>query len=153
VTGRLLPPGLHPYETLRLGDHYNTGTAQVTAASVAAFAALTGDRFEIHLSDADAKNHGFSGQVAHGLLVLSLIEGLKFSAPVQLGGVAAVGWDWRFTKPVLTGDTINARITVLVKRYAGPKSGLLTLGIHVCNQNGTCVQSGQSRIIVRRQPT
>jgi acyl dehydratase len=153
MTGRLLSPGLYSYETLCPGDHYATGTTEVTAPMIAAFAALTGDRFEIHLSDADGRNHGFAGQVAHGLLVLSLIEGLKFNAPVQLNGVAAVGWDWCFTSPVLSGDSLHARITVLAKRYAGPKSGLLTLGIQVCNQHGTCVQSGQSRIIVQRQPT
>ena len=153
MTGRLLPPGLHRFDTLQPGDHFDTDTAEITAKAILAFADLTGDRFQAHMSDTGAQVHGFAGQVAHGLLVLSVIEGLKSTAPVQFDGFAALGWDWQFTLPVLAGDSIRARVTVLAKRAAGPKSGLLTLSLQVCNQHGQCVQSGQTRVMVhRRQP-
>ena len=153
MTGRLLPPGLHPFDTLQTGDHFDTDTAEITRKAILAFADLTGDRFQAHMSDAGARIHGFAGQVAHGLLVLSLIEGLKSTASVQLGGFAALGWDWQFASPVLAGDSIRAQVTLLAKRTAGPKSGLLTIGIHVSNQRGQCVQKGQTRIMVHRCQT
>jgi acyl dehydratase len=150
VTGRLLTPGHHAFEDLAIGDHYDTGTVTVTAATIQSFADLTGDRFEIHLSPEAAAAHGFPGQVAHGLLVVSLVEGLKSASPVQLGCFAVLHWDWRFRKPVLAGDMISCRISVLVKRAAGPKSGQLTLGLQVTNQRAECVQQGQTRVMTRR---
>lgn len=38
-------------------------------------AALTGDVFELHLDDAFAREQGFPGKVAHGLLGLALLDG------------------------------------------------------------------------------
>ncbi|MBC7739719.1 MAG: MaoC family dehydratase [Candidatus Saccharibacteria bacterium] len=150
MTGRLLPPGLHAFDTLLTGDHFDTPTLRITPEVIRAFADLTWDHFEIHLSDAGAQAHGFAAQVAHGLLVLSLVEGLKSNAPVQLGGFAALGWDWQFARPVLAGDTIRARVTVLNRRNAGPRSGMLTLGLEVLNQHNQCVQKGQTRVMAHR---
>lgn len=147
---RLLPPGLHLYDALHPGDHFDTDTAQITANMIESFADLTGDRFEIHLSDAGAQAHGFAAQVAHGLLVLALIEGLKSSAAVQLNSFAALGWTWAFTQPVFANDTIQCRITLLEKRKAGPQSGLLVLQVTVQNQHGQMVQQGQTRVMVHR---
>ena len=150
MTGRLLPPGLHAFDTLLTGDHFETATARITPEAIRAFADLTGDGFEIHLSDSGAQAHGFAAQVAHGLLVVSLVEGLKFRAPVQLGGFAALGWDWHFARPVLAGDSIHARVTVLNRRAAGAKSGIRTLGLEVFNQHNHCVQKGQTRVMAPR---
>ena len=150
MTGRLLPPGLHAFDTLVTGDHFDTATLRITPEAIRAFADLTGDHFEIHLSNAGAQAHGFAAQVAHGLLVLSLVEGLKSNAPVQLGGFAALGWNWDFAQPVLAGDSIHARVTVLNRRKAGPQSGMLTLGLDVFNQHNQCVQKGQTRVMAHR---
>lgn len=145
---RQLPPGLHLYDTLQPGDYFDTDTAEITTDMIQTFADLTGDKFEIHLSDSGAQTHGFPAQVAHGLLVLSVIEGLKANAPVQLNSFASLGWDWRFTRPVLAGDTVQCRITLLNKRRAGPKSGLLTLQVMARNQHGQTVQQGETRLMV-----
>ena len=150
MTGRLLPPGLHAFDTLLTGDHFETATARITPEAIRAFADLTGDDFEIHRSDAAAQAHGFAAQVAHGLLVLSLVEGLKSRAPVQFSGFAALGWDWHFAKAVLAGDSIHARVTVLNRRKAGPQSGMLTLGLDVFNQHNQCVQKGQTLVMAHR---
>ena len=150
MTGRLLPPGLHAFDTLQPGDHFDTATTQITPEAICAFADLTGDHFAIHLSDTGAQAHGFAAQVAHGLLVLSLVEGLKSRAPVQLGGFAALSWDWHFAKAVLAGDHIRARVTVLNRRNAGPHSGILTLVLEVFNQHNQCVQKGQTRVMAHR---
>ena len=145
-----LSPGLYPYDSLQPGDYFDTEKAKITAEMIISFANLTGDRFEIHLSDAGAQAHGFSSQVAHGLLVLSLVEGLKSSSKVQLNSFAALAWDWIFNAPVLVNDEIHCRITLLAKRKAGPTSGLLTLEVTAINKHGQIVQQGQTRLMVHR---
>ncbi|WP_363262176.1 MaoC/PaaZ C-terminal domain-containing protein [Mesorhizobium sp.] len=50
----------------------------------------TRDRFEIHMSDEAALRHGFPASVAHGLLVLSLVDGLKNNAVARFRAGRAV---------------------------------------------------------------
>lgn len=146
----MLPPGLHSFDDVQIGAQILTDWAEATPEAIDTFAALTNDRFEIHLSDEGAARHGFPRRVAHGLLILSLIEGLKSTAPAQLNTFASLGYDWSFRAPVFAGDRIRARITVKSKRPAADK-GLLTLSIEVENQHGTIVQRGETRLMAYRQ--
>ena len=149
--GRLLPPGRYGYGALAVGDRVETGSAEVTAAAIDAFAALTGDRFAIHMDDAAARAKGFPSRVAHGLLVLSLVDGLKNAAPAQFDAIASLGWDWRFSKPVVIGDRVAAVITLEAMRATSdPGRGILTLAFDVTNQRGETVQAGTNRLMVHR---
>lgn len=146
-----LPPGLYGADQLEPGDWFMTDACEVSAAMITAFADLTGDRTEIHLSAEAAQQKGFGGQIAHGLLVLALVEGLKTNAPARIDGVAALGWDWSFRQPVLAGAVIRVRVTVLARRVAGSDRSLLELEVEVLCHD-TVVQRGQTRMMVRRQP-
>ena len=146
----MLPPGLHSFDALKIGDEIVTNWAEITEKAIDTFAALTHDRFAIHLSDAGAQAHGFPKRVAHGLLILSLVEGLKSTAPAQINTFASLGYDWNFRAPVFAGDSIRARITVKAKRNAADK-GLITLSVTVENQHGQTVQRGEARLIAYRQ--
>ena len=73
---RQLPPGRYTASDLRPGDWIACGTARITTREIAEFAEISGDRFEIHLSDTAARARGYPGQVAHGLLVMARVEGL-----------------------------------------------------------------------------
>ena len=148
--GRDLPAGVHDFETVDVGDRIRTGTAVVSAERIDAFAALTGDRFEIHMDADAARARGFGDRVAHGLLVLSLVDGLKNLAPAQFDAVASLGWDWRFERPVLVGDSLRATITLVGKRRTTKGDrGILELDFAVENQRGETVQSGRNRLMVR----
>ena len=72
-----LNPGEVYYDDIGVGDHFETGGVTVTDAHVVAFAGLAGDLFDVHMDDAFARESGFPGRIAHGLLVLSLVDGLK----------------------------------------------------------------------------
>ncbi|MBN9550939.1 MAG: MaoC family dehydratase, partial [Alphaproteobacteria bacterium] len=116
------------YEDVEVGDHFETPSRDVTAAVIDAFAEMTGDRFEIHMSDEAARRHGFPVRVAHGLLVLSLVDGLKNNAIARFRSVASLGWTWKFSAPVLAGDTVNAQVTVAEKRTTrNPARAILCL--------------------------
>jgi acyl dehydratase len=146
----MLKPGLYTYDQVQIGDSLLTDWAKVTPEAIDTFAALTQDRFAIHLSDEGARAHGFDRRVAHGLLILSLVEGLKSTAPAQLDTFASLGWDWSFRAPVFVGDSIRATVTVAAKRAAGAGKGMLTLSISVENQAREVVQQGQTRLMARR---
>ena len=151
MTDHQLPPGLYDFDQAQIGDRIATASVAVTAERIAAFADLTGDRFEIHLSDEGAQRHGFPHQVAHGLLVLSLVDGLKNQCPAQFRALASLGWDWAFRKPVFVGDVISAVMEVDAKRPTShPARGILTVGFQVTNQRGDVVQKGRNQLMAYR---
>lgn len=119
---RDLAPGLYKLSDLAPGDRFQTGSIRVTAQMIRDFAALTGDATGLHLCEVTAQKAGFAGAVAHGLLVLSLIEGLKTQAPVQLATEVALGWEVTFGAPVLAEKTLSARLTVEGLRRTGEKA-------------------------------
>jgi 3-hydroxybutyryl-CoA dehydratase len=148
-SGRRLAAGHHGFADIQPGDWLETGEAKITAALIDGFADLCGDRFEIHMSDDAAARHGFSGRVAHGLLVLSVVDGLKNEADAQFKAVASLNWNWSFRRPVIAGDTIRVKITVLEKRQTKkPDRGFLRLGFDVTNQRGELVQDGENLLMV-----
>lgn len=148
---RFLPPGEHGADALLAGDRIDCSSVTVTAAMIDAFADLTGDRFEIHMSEEAANKHGFKTRVAHGLLVLSLVDGLKNQAPVQFRARASTGWDWRFKAPVLAGDRINVQLSVdAIAEARAADQAVLTLSFTVTNQDGVTVQTGTNSLLAYR---
>ena len=78
----------------------------VTESDIALFAGLTADFSPVHSDAAYAARGVFGRRVAHGLLGMSLAEGLLSRTP---GAKApAVAWEWSFDAPVFAGDTIYA---------------------------------------------
>ena len=91
------------------------------------FAGLTGDFFDVHMDDRFAQELGFDGRIAHGLLGLALVDGLKNRAEVRLAAVASLSWTWDFRAPIRPGDRIHAEITLEevlpVAQQARPRRG------------------------------
>lgn len=144
-----LEPGRYGLNDLKPGDWFSTGECVVTAELIDAFADLTGDRFEIHMDESAAERHGFAGRVAHGLLVLSLVDGLKNQAPVSFTAVASLGWNWSFRAPVLAGDSIGVRIAVRsLRRTRREDRGIACLEFDVTNQRGEPVQAGENQLML-----
>ena len=149
--GRELTEGSFNFDTVEVGDWFRTSTLTITADQIDRFADLTGDRFEIHMSDERARAHGFRGRVAHGLLVLSLVDGLKNQVEARFDAIASLGWDWSFQRPVLIGDTITARLTIAEKRETRHANrGIVRLAGDVVNQEGETVQSGSNQLMLYR---
>jgi len=150
-TGRPLAPGEYWYEDIAPGDYFETGHLVVTEAHIVAFAGLSGDFFDVHMDDEFARGQGFPGRIAHGLLVLSLADGLKNRSPVRIMGTASLGWNWRFQGPVVAGDRIGVRVEVEAKRLSATGRGLTTLLFTVRNQHGSVAQQGTTLLVTRRR--
>ena len=145
---RRLTKGHYGASELCIGDIIYCGELFIRSEIILSFAELTGDRFEIHMSDEGAKVHGFDRQVAHGLLILSLVDGMKNNAPAQLKARASKKWDWSFKAPVLKDDTISVSLTITnIVKARQPDQRVLTLEFTVQNQNGLEVQTGSNNLL------
>lgn len=149
MTGRVLTPELYGHSGLRIGDRIETDQARVTPEAIDRFADLSGDRFALHMDDAVARELGFPARVAHGLLVLSLIDGLKNQSPVRLDAVASLGWDIRFRAPVFAGDEVKATFTVESMRPARDGRGIVVLAVVARSQRDETVQQGTTTLMMR----
>jgi oxepin-CoA hydrolase/3-oxo-5,6-dehydrosuberyl-CoA semialdehyde dehydrogenase len=157
VTGEFVrgtPPidtGVHPFrrhfEDLQIGESLLTHRRTVGEADLVNFGGISGDYFYMHFDDEAAKASPFGARIAHGYFVLSAAAGL-FVSPAPGPVLANYGLDTlRFVKPVLIGDTIQARLTCKRKidknkRDAkGQGQGVVAWDVEVRNQRGEVVAS------------
>ena len=95
---------------------------RVDQARIDAFADATGDRQWIHVDPRRAAQSPYGGTIAHGLLTLSLVPGMRAEA-VRLEGVAAsINYGMnrvRFMAPVKAGSELRSRFTLLSIEPAG----------------------------------
>jgi len=147
---RLLPPGEYGYADVNVGDHYATSGVTLTEAHVVGFAGLTGDLFDVHMDDQFAREAGFPGRIAHGLLGLAMADGLKTRCAVRLKGIATLSWNWSFRAPLLPGDRIHAELAVAAKRQTRREDrGIVTLAMKVLNQRNETVQDGETQLLMQ----
>jgi acyl dehydratase len=149
---RQLQPGAYFFEDLKPGDWFETGHLVVTEAHIVAFAGLSGDFFDVHMDDEFAREQGFPGRIAHGLLGLALTDGLKNRASVRVMAIASLGWNWKFTGPIVAGDRIGVKIAVKETRLSSKGQGIVTLHLEVTQQEGHVVQQGETTLLVRLRP-
>jgi 3-hydroxybutyryl-CoA dehydratase len=102
------------------------------------------------MDDDFAREQGFSGRIAHGLLGLAMADGLKNRSSVRIMAVASLGWNWNFRGPILVGDRIGVTVTVRSKRLTSKGDrGVTMLGFVVTNQRGETVQEGETALLTR----
>ena len=151
VTGRWvrgaaeLDPGRHPFRIpfgeLNVGHTLKSAERLVTIADIEAFAALTGDNYYAHMSEAQAaRNPLFGGRVAHGYFLISAAAGL-FVDPDYGPVLGNYGLEHlRFVKPVKPGDRIKVRVTCKEKALRPDKGwGEVTWDVEMTNQGGETV--------------
>jgi 3-hydroxybutyryl-CoA dehydratase len=138
------------YEDATDGLSWETHGLTLTESHIVQFAGLSGDFFALHMDDEFARELGFERRVAHGLLGLILLDGLKNRAAVQFAAIASLSWQWNFRRPLYAGDRITGRLTVREKRLTrNPARGILTLALELRNGQGEVVQEGTNVLMVR----
>ena len=133
------------FDDIEKGQEYLTESRVVTGEDVMAFAKLTGDHNPLHTDPEYAKGTAFGAPIAHGLLTLSVANGLY----MQLGlferyTVANLGVEtWTFKKPVFFGDSLHVSLEVDGKRLTSdPRRGVIRWKVSVINQNKESVAGG-----------
>ena len=138
------------FEDAPVGLTFQTGSLVVTESHIVQFAGISGDFFDLHMDDEFARGLGFKQRVAHGLLGLILVDGLKNRAEQRFAAVASLSWQWNFRAPLYPGDRITGHLTVADKRLTrrGDR-GILTLKVEVRNGAGEVLQEGTNLLMVR----
>jgi len=142
-------------EDIRVGESWETKPHTVTRDDIGTFAKLTKDHHPLHTVDAAGERAGYGGIIAHGLLSLALMEGLKFDlALFPDTALASLGWDKvRFLKPVKPGDQVRVRATITEARPSKkPDRGVFVEKVELINQRGEVVSDGDHAVLVRRRP-
>ena len=147
-----MTPGNY-YDDIKIGDERLTPGVTVTEGHILAYAGVAGDFSPVHMDEVYAQTTIFGGRVAHGLMGLSLTDGLKVQSGFFMDG-AALGWTWKFKRPIRIGDTVRAKFRVTGMRV--PKSrrdmGILIIAFELINQHGEVVQEGEHQLMIPRRP-
>jgi len=141
------------WDDARVGDEAVTPSVTVTGAMIDAYAELTGDRTPIHVDEDYARKSHFGTRVAHGLLGLSIADGLKCQAEYRFLPGMSLGWTWDFKLPIRIGDTLHVRFRVGSMRPTKRSGwGIVTLSSELVNQHGEVVQLGEHKLMIPRRP-
>ena len=146
------PPYVY-FEDVRIGEEYTSPGRTVTEADIVIFAGLSGDYNVLHTNAEHMKSSLFGERIAHGLLGLSIQQGLLDRVvPGQgTGPLAAV--KWKFKAPIKIGDTIHVTARITAKKDGEqPGTGVVTVERRVVNQRGEVVQEGETDHVVARRP-
>jgi acyl dehydratase len=145
------------YEDFQVGQEWTSPSRTITETNVTLFAMLSGDYDEIHTSEHFAREHSaYKTRIAHGMLGLAIVEGLKKRIPAfaETRYVASLEYTWKFTGPILLGDSVHLkiRITRLRESQSRPDRAIIWEGVEMLNQRGEVVQAGEHSLMIWRRP-
>ena len=148
---------MNRFEDLEVGQEWVSPSRTITEADVTMFAMLSGDYDELHTSEEWCKTFSlFKTRIAHGMLGLCIVEGLKkriaHYAKPRYG--VSLGYTWKFTGPIFLGDTVHLKIRVANLRESKSKPGraVITESVQIINQRGEMVQEGEHSILLWPRP-
>ncbi|MHA6641703.1 MaoC family dehydratase [Mesorhizobium sp. A623] len=130
------------YEDFIEGASIDLGSKQVTAAEIVAFASEF-DPQPMHLDEEAGRNSLLGGLSASGwhtcaMFMRLMYDGILVDSTSQGSpGIDQVKWK----RPVLAGDMLSGRCTVLGKRLSRskPQLGFVNMRAELFNQRGDCV--------------
>ena len=142
------------WEDWEIGKEYVSASRTITEADIVHFAGISGDYNPLHIDEEYCKKTIFGTRIAHGPLVYSIAAGLLFQLHLYDDTlIAFLGFDsLKFTKHVIAGDTITAKISVLEKRETSkPDRGVMKRSLKVYNQNNEMVQDAVQAFLLKRK--
>lgn len=132
------------YFDIEVGDEFLSPSRTISESDILQFAGLTGDLNELHTSEVFAASTQFKNRIAHGMLVLSMANGLYMRSNIFNSSVFLGIKDWKSTAPVYIGDTIRLKLTILSKRPTKDgKRGIIVMQYNVVNQEDLSVAQGE----------
>lgn len=141
------------FEELVVGEEFRSPTRTIAEYDLYVFAGLTGDLTDFHISTEAAKKSVFGQRAAHGMLLISIANGLYNRIGItDETGMALAGVEWRFIAPGFIGDTVHLVASVREKRDVAKKDrGLVFWDARLVKQDGTTMCQGQMIRMVRRR--
>lgn len=141
------------FEEYEVGEAWLSHGRTITEADIVNFAGVSGD-FHPAVMDVDfGRLSGFGGRIAHGALIFSVVLGIAWQVKQNTRNFT-YGFDRiRFPKPVLAGDTIRVRGTVIeVADYVKRQDlGFVVMRLEAINQRDEVVLATDHRMLVERR--
>ena len=145
-------PRILYFDDIQVGAEYESPGRTVTEADIVLFAGLSGDYNVLHTDAEHMKASIFGERIAHGLLVLSIQQGLLGRAMPECAGSSLIGLKWKFRGPIKIGDTVRVRARVTAVREGDkPEWGVIVIERRVLNQRGEVVQEGETEHVIERR--
>jgi len=144
------------YEDLGVGEEYESPGRTITEADIVNFSAISGDWSPVHCDEEYCQRTPYKTRIAHGLLGLAVVEGLKQRIPAfaDVRYMASLYWNYKFTGPILIGDTIRIRVKIASKRETKqPDREIVVEYITMVNQRDEVVQEGEHGLMALRKGT
>lgn len=141
------------YEDYTIGAELVTPARTIGETEVSMFAMLTGDFNRLHTDAEYMKQSLFGERIAHGLLGLAIVNGLKYRTGMNPDSIIAfLGVNWSFVAPILFDDTIHAVIHVeSMRETRHADRGIVVFAIDVHNQRNEVVQKGTMTMMIKRR--
>ena len=142
------------WEEWEIGNEYISPSRTVTETDIINFAGVSGDYNPLHMDEEYCKKTQFGTRIAHGPLIYSIAAGLLFQLHLYDDTlIAFLGFDsLKFTKHVIAGDTITAKINVIEKRETSrPDRGVMKRSLKVFNQRDEMVQDAVQASLLKRK--
>lgn len=118
----------------------------VTEKDIQVFGDLSGDYNPLHFNEDWAKTTMFGGRIAHGILTAAFIStaiGMHLPGP----GTIYMRQSMRFLGPVRIGDTITARVEVVM---LNDEKERVTLKTTCSNQEDNIVMDGEALVTLMK---
>jgi acyl dehydratase len=131
------------FNDLPVGLSFRTAARTILDADIIGFAGLSGDFNALHVDDEFARGKGYGGRIAHGMLVASIVSGLR-SPFDDMALIAFLETSRQFVGPVFPGDTIFADFRVSASRLSAkdPHRGIVTFDVSTWKRPNILVQRG-----------
>jgi len=140
------------FEELSVGQEFTSPGRTVTEADIVIFAGLSGDYNVLHTDAEHMKASIFGERIAHGLLGLSIQQGLASRGEPAAAHGHLSALKWKFKGPIKIGDTVHVLSRIAGKRDAPDAGrGLVTVERRLVNQRGEVVQEGETEHLVERR--
>ncbi len=140
-------------EDLHVGQRFTSGTHQLDAAQIKAFAAQF-DPQTFHLDEEAAKTSFFGGLAASGWHTAAISMRLFVEAMPIAGGNVGAGGEITWPLPTRPGDVLHVECEVLEIKpsQSRPTRGMVTMRNQTFNPQGEIVQLMVAKMVVHRRP-
>jgi len=132
------------------GRRFTSGTVEVTADEIRAFAARF-DPQPFHLDEAAAQRSVFGKLAASGWHTAAMTMRLLVDSPLRVpGGLIGLGGEITWPRPTHAGDVLRVESEVVAAKLSRskPDRGIVTMEHRTLNQRGEVVQIAVLKIVV-----
>ncbi|MFJ9371292.1 MaoC family dehydratase N-terminal domain-containing protein [Nocardia sp. NPDC101769] len=129
---------------LAVGSAWTTVLVEdLTRTAIVMYAGASGDFHPLHSDDVYARECGYSGVFAHGMLTMGM-TGRAITD--RFGHANVLGFGGRFGSQVWPGDTLIARVEVVDLREGAKGRTVAELALRTTNQHGVQVFNGTAEV-------